>query len=102
MGTSTAEQPGPGIVTFTAQGNYALDRLAADLVDQCDGSPASIADILGQVMSANIEELAEKLTHPPTPDIGPAPDSPEQTARLGPPTAVGRAPAAPTHTDLPR
>ncbi|MEI2714637.1 MAG: hypothetical protein V9G04_15410 [Nocardioides sp.] len=54
MSTSPAEQPGSGIVTFTQQGDRALDRLAADLVDHCDGSTASIADILERVLSADI------------------------------------------------
>lgn len=61
MSTSPAEQPGSGIVTFTQQGERALDRLAADLVDHCDGSTASIADILEQVLSADVAELADKL-----------------------------------------
>ena len=61
MSTSPAEQPGSGIVTFTQQGDRALDRLAADLVDHCDGSIASIADVLEQVLSADIAELADKL-----------------------------------------
>jgi hypothetical protein len=66
MSTSPAEQPAPGLVTFTAEGNHALDRLAADLVDQCDGSTASIADILDRVLSADIETLAESLSESPS------------------------------------
>lgn len=66
MSTSPAEQPGPGIVTFTQQGDRALDRLAADLVDHCDGSTASIADILDRVLSADIETLAESLSESPS------------------------------------
>ena len=56
MSTSPAEQPTPGLVTFTQQGDRALDRLAADLVEHCDGSTASIADILDQVLSADIAD----------------------------------------------
>ena len=62
MSTSPAEKPTPGVVTFTAQGNRALDRLAAGLVDACDGSPASIADVLERVLSADIAELADALS----------------------------------------
>ncbi len=86
MSTSPPEKPIPGIVTFTTQGNCALDRLAAGLVGDCDGSPASIADILEQVLSAEIEELADLLTATPAlpgpcPKTGPTPDSPDQAAR---------------------
>jgi hypothetical protein len=79
MSTYPPEKPIPGIVTFTAQGNRALDRLAAGLVGDCDGSPASIADILEQVLSADIEELADLLTETPAlpgagPEDGPTPN----------------------------
>lgn len=84
MSTSPAEQPGSGsgIVTFTQQGDRALDRLAADLVDHCDGSTASITDILEHVLSADIAELADKLGESPvTGEAGPAPESPDHAAR---------------------
>lgn len=82
MSTSPAEQPGSGIVTFTQQGDQALDRLAADLVDQCDGSTASIADILEQVLSADIVELADKLDESRVAgEAGPAPERPDHAAR---------------------
>lgn len=97
MSTSPAENPTPGVVTFTAQGNRALDRLAAGLVDDCDGSPASIADVLERVLSADIAELADALsetTLSPTAaqahatradheisETGPSPESPDQAAR---------------------
>lgn len=96
MSTSPAEKPAPGVVTFTAQGNRALDRLAAGLVDACDGSPASIADVLERVLSADIAELADALretTRSPTAsqahatradheisETGPSPETPDQTA----------------------
>ena len=68
MSTSPAERPDPGLVTFTARGNDALDRLAADLVDQCDGSTASIAEIVdlcgGQV---DVKELTRLSRIPPVP-----------------------------------
>ena len=79
MSTSPAEQPGSGIVTFTQQGDRALDRLAADLVDHCDGSTASIADILEQVLSADIAELADKLGESPV--AGEARRAPQRPAR---------------------
>ena len=54
MSTSPAEQPGSGIVTFTQQGDRALDRLAADLVDHCDGSIASNRSAIGRKLSASL------------------------------------------------
>ena len=82
MSTSPAEQPGSRIVTFTQQGDRALDRLAADLVDHCDGSTASVADILEQVLSADIVELADKLDESLVAgEAGPAPESPYHAAR---------------------
>lgn len=47
--------------------------------DAHDGSPASIADILDEVLSADIEELADKLDVPA--ETSQAPESPEQAAR---------------------
>ena len=67
MSTSPEKQPGPGIVTFTQQGNRVLDRLAADLVDHCDGSTASIAEILEQVLSADIAESRPGSANPSWP-----------------------------------
>ena len=55
----TQRGPGPGVVAFTARRNAALDELAATLAAQCDGSPTSIADLLEQVLEADIEQLAE-------------------------------------------
>ncbi len=100
MSTSPAEQPTPGLVTFTQQGDRALDRLAADLAEQCDGSTASIADILDQVLSADIAELAEKLGASLAVDeAGPAPASPDQAARrrlgAGRPTLAATPPPSP-------
>jgi hypothetical protein len=62
MSTSPAENPVPGVVTFTAHGNAALDQLAEALAADCDGSPTSIADILERVLEADIEDLAESLS----------------------------------------
>lgn len=77
MTTSPAEQPGSGIVNFTQRGDRALDRLAADLVDHCDGSTASIANVLEQVLSADIAELADKLGESLVAgEAGTAPESP--------------------------
>lgn len=93
MSTSPAEQPAPGLVAFTAQGNRVLDRLAAELVDQFDGSAGSIAEILDHVLSANIETLAESLSAAArqavldgpvdlnVPEIGPLAESPDEAAR---------------------
>jgi hypothetical protein len=90
MSTSPAENPVPGVVTFTARGNAALDQLADALVAACDGSPTSIADLLGQVLEADIEDLAESLSRtaqPATPasldndELGPPAESPDDAAR---------------------
>ena len=83
MSTSPEKQPGPGIVTFTQQGNRVLDRLAADLVDHCDGSTASIAEILEQVLSADIAEvLPGQLGEPLVAgEAGSAPEGPDHAAR---------------------
>ena len=54
MSTSPAKNPVPGVVTFPARGNAALDQLADALVAECDGSPAGIADILERVLEADI------------------------------------------------
>jgi hypothetical protein len=90
MSMSPAENPVPGVVTFTARGNAALDQLAAALVAECDGSPTSIADLLEQVLKAEIEDLAESLSqsaHPAPPasldvdELGPPAESPDGAAR---------------------
>lgn len=85
MSTSPADDRVADLVTFTAQGDRALDRLAAELVNQSDGSLASIANILDRVLSADIEDLAERLRETPEADTGPAPETPDQVAcrRLG-------------------
>src|SRR5690606_27261073 len=107
MSTSPAENPVPGVVTFTARGNAALDELADALAAECDGSPASIADLLERVLEADIEDLAESLsqTTQPTADrpgreveeVGPAAESPDEAARRRLGThAPGAAGAPPT------
>lgn len=62
MSTSQAENPVPGVVTFTARGDAALDRLTDALVAECDGSPGGIADILERVLDADVEDLVECLS----------------------------------------
>ena len=92
MSTSPAKNPVPGFVTFTERGNAALDKLAATLAAECDGSSTSIADLLQYVLEADIKDLAEALNEAtlPTPaghrshdvaDVGPAAESPDETAR---------------------
>jgi len=96
MSTSPAQHPVPGVVTFTERGNAALDTLSATLAAPCDGSPASIADVLAYVLEADIEDLAEALNKTTRPDsashgghdvaeVGPASESPDEAAdrRLG-------------------
>ncbi|WGY04907.1 hypothetical protein QI633_27550 (plasmid) [Nocardioides sp. QY071] len=104
MSTSPAENPVPGVVTFTARGNAALDQLADALAAECDGSPASIADLLERVLEADIADLAETLSETAHPavdapghdieELGPAAESPDEAARrrLGArePDAAGR------------
>lgn len=93
MSTSPTENPGPGVVIFTACGNAALDHLAASLAAECDGSPTSIANLLERVLEADIEDLAESLSEaarPPVRDsrpsrdveeVGPEAESPDCPAR---------------------
>jgi hypothetical protein len=90
MNTSSAENPVPGVVTFTARGEAALDQLAKALVAECDGSPKSIADLLEQVLEATFEDLAESLSQSAQPaapasldadELGPPAESPDHAAR---------------------
>ncbi|MCK5929172.1 MAG: hypothetical protein KAG80_13340 [Nocardioides sp.] len=93
MSTSPAENPVPGVVTFTARGNAALDQLAEALAADCDGSPTSIADILKRVLEADVEDLAESLSETAQPtaraslvgldveEVGPPAESPDEAAR---------------------
>lgn len=91
MSTSPAENPVPGVVTFTARGDAALDRLADALVAECDGSPGGIADILERVLEADVENLAECLSETTRPqadrpgrgvdEVGSAGESPDDAAR---------------------
>lgn len=62
MSTFPAENPVPGVVTFTVRGDAALDQLAAALKRLSAKAPARIADILEQVLDADIEHLAKALS----------------------------------------
>lgn len=91
MSTPPAENPVPGVVTFTARGDAALDRLAEALVAECDGSPGGIADILERVLEADVEDLAECLSETTRPhadrpgrgvdEVGSAGESPDDAAQ---------------------
>lgn len=94
MTTAPAQNPTPGIVISTAQGDQTLDRLAAGLVKDCDGSPAGIADVLERVLSADlVDTLNQTSTRPPTAQqadenheheiwvTAPPPESPDQATR---------------------
>lgn len=93
MSNSLAETPDPGVVTFTARGNAALDQLAEALTADYDGSATSIADILKRVLDAEINDLAESLSETAQPSacgshvgldveqVGPLPESPDEAAR---------------------
>ena len=110
MSTSPTENPGPGVVIFTARGNAALDHLAASLAAECDGSPTSIADLLEHVLEADVEDLAESLSNVvPAPvrdsrpsraveEVGPAAESPDGAARR---RLSARAPLACNAADAP-
>lgn len=108
MSTSPAENPVPGVVTFTARGNAALDQLAEALVAGCDGSPTSIADLLERVLEADVEDLAESLSEAAHPaaapadldieEIGPPAQSPDEAARR---RLSARAPSADAHRGSP-
>lgn len=80
MSTSPASDPtpdpGPGVVTFTAQGEQALDDLAGRLVAECDGSTESITALLEQVLTSDVADLAAAL------DVDPGPRSRERRELL--------------------
>ena len=61
MPSSHSHDPVPAIVTFTALGDAALDHLVCSLTAACDGSPASIVDVLTRVWDADIEDLVDAL-----------------------------------------
>ncbi|MGD9961877.1 hypothetical protein [Nocardioides sp.] len=65
MSTSPASDPtpdpGPGVVTFTAEGERALDDLASRLAARCDGTTESITSLLEQVLTAEVADLAAAL-----------------------------------------
>lgn len=91
MSIPPAENPVPGLVTFTARGDAALDRLAEALVAECDGSPGGIADILERVLEVGVEDLADCLSETTRPhgdrsgrgvdEIGSAGEYPDHAAR---------------------
>lgn len=91
MSIPPTENPVPGVVTFTARGDAALDGLAEALVAECDGSPGGIADILEWVLEADVEDLAECLSETGRPhadrpgrgvdEVGSAGESPDDAAR---------------------
>ncbi|MFC7362221.1 hypothetical protein [Nocardioides astragali] len=90
MSHCPAENPIPGVVTFTARGNAALDQLVEALVAECDGSATSIADLLEQVLEADIEDLADSLSQSAQPaqpasldvdELEPSAESPDDAAR---------------------
>ncbi len=65
MSTFPASDPtpdsGPGVVTFTAEGEQALDDLARRLVDEFDGTTESIASLLERVLTTDVADLAAAL-----------------------------------------
>ena len=91
MNIPPVQNPVPGVVTFTARGDAALDQLADALAAGCDGSPASIADVLERVLQAETKDLAESLSETTQPhtdrpgldveEVGPAAESPDEAAR---------------------
>ncbi len=69
MSTAPAEDPtggnGPnGLIRFTQRGVEALDALATELTARCSGTPEGIAELLDQVLHADISELASSLIAP--------------------------------------
>lgn len=51
-----------GVVRFTPRGEAALDRLATVLTAHCSGTPEGLANVMDQVMHADMTDLAEALT----------------------------------------
>jgi hypothetical protein len=67
MSTAPAEQPGDGmaphgLVRFTHRGEEALDALVTDMVARCDATHEGIAELLDQVLHADVSQLASALT----------------------------------------
>lgn len=67
MSTAPAEEPGcgmapHGLVRFTDRGEEALDALVTDMVARCDATPEGIAELLDQVLHADVSQLASALT----------------------------------------
>lgn len=56
--------PGHSVVTFTAEGERAIDDLASRLADECDGTTESITSLLEQVLTTDIGDLAAALDIP--------------------------------------
>lgn len=65
MSTSPASaptpDPWPGVITFTAKGERALNDLASRLAVECDGATESIISLLEQVLTADVADLAAAL-----------------------------------------
>ena len=65
MSTSLASDPTPdprpGVVTFTARGEQALDELASRLAAECDGTTESVTSLLEQILTADVHDLAAAL-----------------------------------------
>lgn len=51
-----------GVIVFTPRGAAALDQLATVLTARCSGTPEGIAQVLDQVLHADMGDLTEALT----------------------------------------
>src|SRR5680860_678793 len=92
MSTAPAEDPTggnapDGLIRFTQRGVDALDALAIELTAGCGGRPEGIAELLDQVLHADMSELAGSLTAPADQplvidaDLTQTPETPDEAAR---------------------
>ena len=100
MTTAPADEPtgntAPhGLVRFTRHDEQAMDALATDLAARCDGTLEGIAELLDQVLHADLSQLTSALTaiadqtkdqpHVVDKDVTQTPETPDEAAsrRLG-------------------
>ena len=61
LASDPTPDPRPGVVTFTALGEHALDELASRLAAEYDGTTESITSLLEQVLTTDVDDLVAAL-----------------------------------------